>query len=146
MQRPQTILVLLALGFVACLATQPTYYPYGPQTNVPETDLLGWRRCWSNSYVDTPYDYTANITSIFTECSGDYLLYGCRSDGSTNLALLAAGQRSAVLNNTGLTSEDVTNDNGVAWYSTQIRLLDLQKKEIKSIRTIAIILTEHSLN
>lgn len=116
MQTPHVIfLLIVATSFIGCLAAPPAYYPAGPQTNVAETDLVGWTRCWSGTY-DEGYNDNTNITRMFASCPGDFLLYGCRPIGASSLTLLAAGERFALLINTGNNLYDVTTNNGVDWY------------------------------
>jgi hypothetical protein len=51
--------------------TLPSYYPSGPQTNVPEGDLAGWSLCYQGSYGDS----SVSLAGIFSRCSGNYLMY-----------------------------------------------------------------------
>jgi len=49
----------------------PAYYPSGPQTDVPSTDLEGWSLCYVGAYTEQVY------TSILwsNRCTGTYLLF-----------------------------------------------------------------------
>ncbi len=59
--------------------TLPSYYPSGPQTNVPEADVTGWSLCYQGSYGDN----NVSLTNIFNNCTGNYLMYaGSPNDGN----------------------------------------------------------------
>lgn len=49
----------------------PTYYPSGPQHNVPIVDVLkgGWRLCWSGKYSEN-----SAVSSIQSACNGSYTI------------------------------------------------------------------------
>ena len=109
------ICAILSLVFLATSASyKPIYYPYGPQTDVPIDQLRGWKRCWMTLY-NTTDDL---IEEVFNKCTGAHLLYGCRNT-TDSFMLLAVGQRSIMLNDTGNEDDNtdvVSNDNGVAFY------------------------------
>jgi hypothetical protein len=106
-------LILLSL-FVSPVfkANAQTYLPVGPQTNVPEGTVTdgGWVECYSDTY-DVPMDADA----VLDVCDGDLLMLTCRETGSSTIALLAQGERSDVIFDTGNT-QDLHIANGVGWY------------------------------
>lgn len=92
---------------------QPSYAPFGPQTNVPAETVTngGWTEC----YRDT-YDIQINPATVLSQCTGNLLILSCLPTGSDVLTLLAAGERSDVIFDTG-DNLDVTHiANGVGWY------------------------------
>ena len=105
----KTTCITLFFLYITALA-QPPYFPFGPQTNVSKASLHGWTECWSGSYVDGGY-----ISAILSPCQGDYLLLACGPTGDNTLTLLAAGSRSAITFNTGISNNPI-NNNGVGWY------------------------------
>ncbi len=91
------------------------YFPFGPQKNVPETDLRGWTQCYSDLY-NNPLD-SNSVATILGQCDKDKLLLACRPVGDTRFTLLAAGNRAAVLTDTGAANNGITTlDNGTGWY------------------------------
>lgn len=49
----------------------PTYYPSGPQQNVPIVDVLkgGWKICWSGRYTEN-----VAVSSIQSSCNGSFTI------------------------------------------------------------------------
>lgn len=73
----------------------PTYYPSGPQTNVDESDLLGWTLCWSGTYGGHQ-----EVNEVFAElCTGDYLMYA--ASPSVNNYIDITKNEESVLSNVG---------------------------------------------
>ena len=76
-------------------AADPSYYPSGPQTNVAVSTVSngGWTRCYNATYSAT----LPTLETLRSQCQGEYVLYAGGSAADTsNLLLLAAGQRSVV--------------------------------------------------
>lgn len=93
-----------------------TYYPSGPQQNVPQADLTGWELCYTDLY-GTPSAPIYGAGGVLDElCTGDYLLLAGAPVGSTTLTLLAAAPRTDVLFVTPQDSETVHVANGSGWY------------------------------
>ena len=102
-------LPVLAMPTSAGAASQPAYYPSGPQTNVDESALVGWTQCWSGTYADTPTQ-----DSVLGACPGDFMLLAAGPVDSTVFDVVAAAPRADVLTaTTGNTTHDA---NGVGWY------------------------------
>lgn len=98
---------------VAAPAAQasPAYYPSGPQLNVPVSTVTsgGWSLCWSGTY-----DASATLATVLAACDMPYLLLAGGEVESSDYMLLAAGQRSSILNPTG--ANETTLNNGTYWY------------------------------
>lgn len=67
-----------------------------PQTNVPETSLAGWSRCYSGTY-----DQNVPLATLLAACDRPNLLLACRPVGATSFTLTAAARRGDVLADTG---------------------------------------------
>lgn len=52
-----------------CLALKPTYYPFGPQVNVSDSELVGWTRCWNATYI-AQNSNNDNVTQVYANCQG----------------------------------------------------------------------------
>lgn len=98
------------------VGSPPTYYPFGPQANVPESSLVGWQLCY-RAFYNT---FSPSLATIQTACNGDYLLLAGRPVGSTTFTVVAAGPRADVLFDTGGSSSSTRNvphnANGTGWY------------------------------
>ncbi len=88
------------------------YYPFGPQTNVDEGDLVGWTLCDISLYESDTGD---DLPAILTACDKDNLMLACRETGSSTIQLLAAAPAVDVLTDTG-TGNTPHNANGTGWY------------------------------
>lgn len=89
------------------------YWAVGPQTGVPEGDLVGWKRCFKGNYDDTAGGLTKLVTK---KCKGSKLLMACRRVGEPDFQLLAMGERADVLFDVGSDATATHEANGVAWY------------------------------
>jgi hypothetical protein len=91
-----------------------TYYPSGPQRNIPISTITsgGWTLCWS-----TLYNESATLASIESSCTKKYLLEAGGAVGASDYILAAAGERSSVLKPTG--SNETNLNNGTYWYYTK---------------------------
>ena len=94
-------------------AAQPSYFPSGPQTNVPISSLAGWQECFSG-----PYNATTPLAAVLSSCDGQYLMLAGSPANSTTLSVLAAAPRADVLFDTGTTTtaRRRTTRNGTGWY------------------------------
>lgn len=102
-------------SFVPAAAGTATYYPSGPQQNVPQADLAGWELCYTDLYGDnSPLYGTGGILDEL--CTGDYLLIAGAPVGSTTLTLLATAPRADVVFATPADTDTVHVANGAAWY------------------------------
>ena len=117
--RRRTLVLMTALAAaVSLLATVapagasavPTYYPSGPQANVDESSLVGWRQCWSGTYTDR-----SALADVLAACDGDHLLLAAGPIDSTVFDVVAAAPRDDVLFETG-TGNSTHVANGVGWY------------------------------
>ena len=118
MKKSLRILVVLSIAASSILFATPsqaavigTYYPSGPQRNVPISTITsgGWTLCWSSLFSAT--DTLANIES---SCTGNNLLEAGGVVGASSYMLAAAGERSSVLRVTSL--NETTLNNGTYWY------------------------------
>lgn len=98
-------IVLIAAAFLflgsSGVYADPGYYPTGPQTNVAVSSISGggWTRCYSETYAAA----LPSLETLRNQCQGEYVLYAGGSAADTsNLLLLAAGQRSVVFAGTNL--------------------------------------------
>ena len=92
----------------------PTYFPTGPQTNVPTSALVGWTQCYQDLY-----DVNLNtvVSTIQANCNQGHILMACGPVGSSTYELLAAGARADVFTETGNGNASTTHiANGVGWY------------------------------
>ncbi len=121
------ICVIASLAFLGATSSyKPVYYPYGPQTDVTVDQLRGWKRCWMTVY-NTQTDL---VSDVFNNCTGAHLLYGCRNQTeSASFTLLAVGDRSIMMNDTGSDNMDiVSNDNGVGFYFNNLTSIGFAKE------------------
>lgn len=93
---------------------QPQYFPFGPQANVPDSDLDGWEVCWSSLYGVGGHAFS----DVLADCDGDYLLLAGGPVDSNVFDVVATGERADVLFDTG-TGNTPHNANGVGWYFSQ---------------------------
>ncbi len=104
----------------------PGYYPFGPQTDVEESTVTGggWILCYQTNYNDDETLPANNLTTVFNDCNGDYLLLAGRPVGSTAFEVLAAAPFDDVTASiaTGITPSDAggintpRDANGGGWY------------------------------
>jgi hypothetical protein len=111
--------ILLSALFVSPLASiagAQTYLPVGPQTNVPVATVTGggWTECYSDLYNNPMVTDT-----VLSDCPGDQLMLACRETGSDTLTLLAQGNRSDVIFDTGDNDNVLHIANGVGWYFSE---------------------------
>jgi hypothetical protein len=96
----------------------PSYYPCGPQQNVPISTITnaGWTQCYSE---DFGADMGGNsIDPILQSCTGTYLIFlGKELEGDTAL-LMAAGPSASISLETPLDSPNSIN--GSWWYYTKV--------------------------
>jgi hypothetical protein len=100
-------------GNFVCEVPGPLYFPSGPQVDVPEGDLAGWRQCYQDLYKNSG----TTVASILAQCDRSKLLLACRRVGDPNFVLLAAAPRDDVLFDTGYDDVATTHTaNGSEWY------------------------------
>ncbi len=106
------LMLLSLLAFPGFKAYAQTYLPVGPQTNVSVNTIIqgGWEPC----YADT-YDVHMDSDTVLAGCTGGRLMLACLETGSSVVSLLAQGERSDVIFDTGNT-QDLHIANGVGWY------------------------------
>ena len=95
----------------------PSYYPCGPQQNVPISTITnaGWTQCYSEDFGTDVGDNS--IDPILQSCTGTYLIFtGKELTGDTAL-LMAAGPRASISLETPLNSPNSIN--GSWWYYTK---------------------------
>ncbi|CAB4590862.1 MAG: hypothetical protein F2571_03300 [Actinobacteria bacterium] len=94
----------------------PSYYPCGPQLNVPISTLTaaGWTPCFEDNYDND----TRTVSDAYTNCTGNYLaVFGQEVSGSTAL-LLSVAPRNEVFTVTEGNRPHLAN--GTYWYYTPI--------------------------
>ena len=67
--------------------TLPSYYPEGPQTNVPEANVTGWTLCYQDTYNISG----VSLTNIFNNCDGNYLMYAASYMGPQKIDIKQNG-------------------------------------------------------
>ncbi|MBD8605322.1 Ig-like domain repeat protein [Aeromicrobium sp. CFBP 8757] len=105
--------VVMAPAANADLPAAPSYYPSGPQKDVPVSTVTagGWKQCAIKT-MGEPVGESAG--KILGTCAGEYLLLAGRTTGGSTLALLAAAPRAEAI---AVTSGNVTHlVNGSEWY------------------------------
>ena len=100
---------------ITITAAPPAYYPSGPQTGVDESALTGWSVCWSSDYGTDSSDPANLLTTVLSNCDGDYLLLAGGPAASTVFDVLAAAPRADVIFDTGYSNTPHTA-NGSGWY------------------------------
>jgi len=94
------------------------YFPYGPQTNVPETKVTrgGWTRCHVERF--NVRQNPSSLAAIQNKCSKKKFMMGCRKTGSSKITLLAAAPDGRkALESTGSKSNNPGRIiNGSKWY------------------------------
>lgn len=106
--------LVFAASVLAPVAAAQSYYPAGPQTDVPLATVQsgGWSLCAQQTY-DTPlFDFPAACDSG----PGVRLMLACRATGSDTIQLLAAAPAEDVLFETGDDSTTTNTANGSEWY------------------------------
>jgi len=70
------------------------YYPEGPQLNVAVDTVQsgGWELCFEDSFAND----TALVQTMLNNCPGEYIMLAGKYNDQANIAVLAAGERSAV--------------------------------------------------
>lgn len=94
----------------------PSYYPCGPQLNVPISTLTdaGWEPCFEDNYDND----TATVAEALESCTGQYLaVFGQEVNSSTAL-LLSIAPRSEVFTVTEGNRPHFAN--GTYWYYTPV--------------------------
>jgi hypothetical protein len=98
--------------------TDPSVFPllftfYGVRTNFPDTDLVGWELCHSETYGV----YGTSLTgTVLSRCNKNNLMLACRQTGSATITVAAHAPRPDVIYDTGSGYSSVHNANGVDWY------------------------------
>jgi hypothetical protein len=107
----QALAGFAANGAALCEPVIQPFSPVGPQVNVAEGELVGWTRCFRDTYADG----AASIATILTQCDGADLLLACRPVGASRFTVLAAAPRADVTTDTGVTNTP-HDANGTGWY------------------------------
>ena len=127
--------VPVAAGVVppAPLPPAPSYYPSGPQYDVPVSTLeaAGWTRCFQEPYSN---DKITSIISLQNACDGDYLILTGREIGTSTLNILAAAPRADVFTVTAENEPRLVN--GTYWYFTPIEDGDAESMGFSTDATI----------
>lgn len=107
------VVILLSL-VTATASAQPSYFPSGPQTDVPGSTVTsgGWTQCHLDTYADSGED----LSDLLDACPGTFMMLACRPVEADRFTLLAAALRSDVLTDTLQITTVTTNSNGSEWY------------------------------
>jgi hypothetical protein len=114
------IFILSAIVFTSqptvAVGSTTSYYPVGPQRNVPITTLTdaGWVRCFSETWDSE----VTRLSTIQASCSGSDLILTGRPVGASVLTLLAAAPRATVFHVTRDNAPMLAN--GSWWYYTPV--------------------------
>lgn len=110
------LLTALILGLSFLGTAEATYMPTGPQTNVALSTVLsgGWTQCYSA----TMSVFIGNDASqVLSKCAGDLLMMAGRVTGSDSFLVLAEGDRSSIISDTGHTSNTHVVNGAKWWFS-----------------------------
>jgi hypothetical protein len=111
MLSPAALAALCAAAvFAAPAVAVPGYYPAGPRTEVPKSQLEGWQLCFSGLY-----NQTASLATVLAACDGSHLMLAAGPTGGSTLTVLAAAPRADVIFDTG-TGNTPHDANGSGWY------------------------------
>lgn len=91
----------------------PTFNFSGVKTNLPTSNLLGWRECFR-----APYGTESELSDIQFNCSGKKVMMACAPKGAKNLVVAAMGDRDEVFRVTGGGENETHEHNGVNFYFT----------------------------
>jgi hypothetical protein len=107
-----TVFIVLcsALGMQSSNAA---YYPSGPQINVPVSTVTsgGWTLCFEDGFANE----IALVATMLNDCTGENIMLAGKIDNQTNIALLAAGERSVVFEVQTVANQKTLN-NGTYFY------------------------------
>jgi hypothetical protein len=108
-----TVVFVVLFSLFAIQSAQAAYYPSGPQLNVPVSTVTsgGWKLCFQDSFgnSDTP------VSTMLNDCSSEKIMLAGIFNNQENIALLAAGERSAVFKVQSVYNEKTLN-NGTYFY------------------------------
>lgn len=106
-------LIVIAAATLATSA-QASFVPVGVQTNVAVSQVQNWG--WTVCFQDGGHGGTS-MASLFSACSGAYLMYADQLSGSNDYEILAAAKREDVLLDTGSSRYGSSHTaNGAEWY------------------------------
>jgi hypothetical protein len=88
------------------------YWQSGVQSDVPESELVGWTECFQETYAS--YDSLSQVLQV--QCTKAKLLLACRPVGAANFTVLAMAPRADVLFDCGSGYDCTHEANGVGWY------------------------------
>ena len=94
----------------------PSYYPCGPQLNVPISTLTnaGWEPCFEDNYNNS----STLVSEALDACDGEYLAVFGKAVGGSTALLLAVAPRSEVFTVTEGNRPHLAN--GTYWYYTPV--------------------------
>ena len=110
---PSVIILCVTLAIWSLDANAQSFLPVGPQTDVPVDTVTGggWIECYRDLYINE-----LDADTVLRICPGERLMLSCSPTGSSTLALLAQGDRSDVIFDTGNSASSLHVANGVGWY------------------------------
>ena len=89
------------------------YYPEGPQLNVSVETVQsgGWELCFSDEFDD----FGTPVQNMLNQCTGEYILLAGKYNNQADIAVLAAGEASAVFQIQTVYNQKTLN-NGTYFY------------------------------
>jgi hypothetical protein len=108
------VALAVTLGLPAAAHADPSYYPSGPQTDVPRATPVagGWQVCYQGSLADTDIP----LDPLLADCDGDFLMLAGGWVGAADYMVLAAAPRADVLWDPGNSQSATKLANGSEWY------------------------------
>lgn len=113
-KKATTIVLVFFFSLFGIQSGHAAYYPSGPQLNVPVSTVTsgGWTICFEDEFDDSG----TLVQTMLDLCTGEkILLAGKFNNNQSEIALLAAGERSAVFQVQTVYSEKTLN-NGTYFY------------------------------
>ncbi|KQX75038.1 hypothetical protein ASD10_07485 [Aeromicrobium sp. Root472D3] len=107
--------VVTAPAASAAVPEIATYYPSGPQKDVPVSTVTagGWTQCAVKTMAEPA---GAAGEKLLSTCTGNYIMLAGRAAGSNTLSLLAAAPRADATSATDVENSRTRLSNGSEWY------------------------------
>lgn len=111
----KTTIAGVALLATFAIRAEAQYNPFGVQQNVAVATVTGggWTQCYSATMSVVIGTSAQNVLNV---CTQNEIMMAGRQTGSSTLLLLASGNRSEVIQDTGINAFTTQAVNGAAWY------------------------------